>query len=193
MIRRLLPAGLLPSDNRIEFFNDPTDQEKSFFITGGIVCRVRQATEDIKQLIRADLAKHPVKAEALVGLGYVADDEQLEKYCSCCFGAYDGQADVVNGRFVHGEYWPCKLRGGICPVEGKLCDALVVNADGAYLTVAEIKVLVLAATGKYNKEIADELDVSDETIKVHLKHIYAKSGTMNKAELVLLALKKNLI
>ncbi|MDB4920773.1 response regulator transcription factor [Mucilaginibacter sp.] len=190
---RILPAGLLPSDTRIEFFNDPTDQEKSYFITKGVAARVKDAAENIKNIIRKDIAKHAVKAEALVYLGYETDNEQLEKYTSCCSGAFDGKADVVNGEFLHNEWWPCPKRGGECPVEGRLCDALVVGPNGDYLTASEIKVFTLAARGLQNKEIAYTLGISEETVKVHLKHIYAKSGVMNKSELILLAFKKNLI
>jgi len=185
-----LPAGLI--DNRIEFFNDPTDQEICYCLTNGHVTRVNEANENIKLLIDADMVAHPLKMEALVLLGYETQDAQREKYCSCCFGAFDGHADVVGRDFIHNEYWPCPRRG-ICPVEGKLCDSLKVGNAGKILTRREVEVLILAGQCMLNKEIADILQISEETVKVHLKHIQEKSGLMNKKDLVKLAIQKNLL
>lgn len=186
---RQLPAGLI--DNDIEFFNDPQDQEIAYYLTSGIVTRVRHANIFIKDLIDRDMSQHPEKMEALVELGYETADDQREKYSSCCFGAFDGQADVVKGEFIHNEYWPCPLRG-TCPVEGKLCNSLKVG-EGKVLSRREIDVLTLAGECLLNKEIADRLNISEETVKVHLKHIQEKAGLMNKKDLVKLAHQKNLI
>jgi DNA-binding CsgD family transcriptional regulator len=185
-----LPAGLLDSD--IEFFNDPQDQEKAYCLTEGSVMRITDAHVFIIDLIDADMAKHPEKVEALVELGYETQQEQREKYCSCCFGAFDGSPDVVDGEFIHNEYWPCPLRGS-CPVEGKLCDGLKVG-EGKALTRREIDVLALAGGEcMLDKEIADKLCISEQTVKIHLKHIREKTGLQNKKDLVKLAHQKNLI
>lgn len=187
--QRTLPAGLI--DNDIEFFNDTKDQERCYCLTGGSAKRIPFCSALIKQMIREDMALYPVKIESLVALGYETDEAQLEKYCSCCFGHFDGNPDVKDGIFYHNEYVHCVHRG-TCPVEGKLCDALQVG-DGKFLTKREIEVLALVGNCDLDKEIADRLNISPETVKVHKKHICEKSGAMNKKDLIILALKKNLI
>lgn len=58
------------------------------------------------------------------------------------------------------------------------------------LTDREIEVLRLAAQGKSNREIADELILSVRTVEAHLGHIFNKIGVGSRTEAVILALKK---
>jgi len=58
------------------------------------------------------------------------------------------------------------------------------------LTDREIEVLRLAAQGKSNREIADELILSVRTVEAHLGHIFNKLGVGSRTEAVILALKK---
>ncbi len=183
-----LPAGLL--DNDIEFFNDPHNPEVCYSLTSGRVQRINE-NPYINTIIDNDMAHHPEKVEALVQLGYESVEAHREKYCSCCFGAFDLERDVVAGDFKHNEYWPCPKRGS-CPVEGKLCNALKVG-EGKILSKREIEVLSMAGKCMLDKEIASALGISEETVKIHLKHIREKSGLMNKKDMVLLAHQKNLL
>jgi len=186
---RTLPAGLL--DSNFEFFNDPSNPERCYCLTNGRVYRVNDSPCNVLTAIDYDIANHPVKMEALVSLGYETLEAQREKYCSCCFGAFDGLADAIGGVLQHSEYWPCPMRG-TCPVEGLLCDGLLVG-DGKALTRREIDVLIEVSKCLLNKEIADKLNISEETVKVHTKRIYEKSGLANKMDLMKLAQQKNLI
>ncbi|MCL6472212.1 MAG: response regulator transcription factor [Firmicutes bacterium] len=58
------------------------------------------------------------------------------------------------------------------------------------LTDREVEVLTLAARGKTNKEIAEELSVSVRTVEAHLGHIFTKLDVGSRTEAVILALKK---
>jgi DNA-binding NarL/FixJ family response regulator len=51
------------------------------------------------------------------------------------------------------------------------------------LTVAERRVVELAADGLANKEIARSLFVTVRTVEVHLKHAYAKLGIRSRTQL----------
>ena len=54
----------------------------------------------------------------------------------------------------------------------------------ASLTATEAKVAELAAEGLTNRQIADRMFVSAETVKTHLSHVYAKLGVRGRAQLV---------
>jgi two-component system NarL family response regulator len=61
------------------------------------------------------------------------------------------------------------------------------------LTARELEVLRLAAKGLRNKEIARALARTEETIKVHVKHIMAKLEATDRTEAVTLALRRGVI
>jgi DNA-binding NarL/FixJ family response regulator len=70
---------------------------------------------------------------------------------------------------------------------------LALKAERSALSVREIQVLELLAAGSSNKEIAQRLAISDETVKSHLKRLYDKLGVSDRAEAVAIALRQNLI
>ena len=50
------------------------------------------------------------------------------------------------------------------------------------LTAREVEVLRLLAQGKSNREIADALVISYNTVERHINHIFAKTGVANRVE-----------
>ncbi len=61
------------------------------------------------------------------------------------------------------------------------------------LTEREIAVLRLVAVGKANKEIARALSLSDETVKAHLKSIFAKLDVADRTHAVTVAARRGII
>ncbi len=61
------------------------------------------------------------------------------------------------------------------------------------LTDREEEILTKVAQGYRNKEIADDLHLSERTIKSHLTDVYNKLGVFTRAEAVAFALQNNLI
>jgi DNA-binding NarL/FixJ family response regulator len=64
-------------------------------------------------------------------------------------------------------------------------------ADDA-LTEREIEVLRLVAAGKSNKVIAAELDISEGTVKTHMKSILPKLDASDRTHAVMIALKRGI-
>jgi DNA-binding NarL/FixJ family response regulator len=64
---------------------------------------------------------------------------------------------------------------------------------GDVLTSREIEVLQLLAFGHSNKDIADRMDISAETVKTHLEHIFRKLGTSDRTAAVAEALRRRVI
>ena len=56
--------------------------------------------------------------------------------------------------------------------------------EGANLSLREEQVLHLLTEGLANKEIADRLQISFDTVRTHLKHIYEKLHVRSRAEAV---------
>lgn len=56
------------------------------------------------------------------------------------------------------------------------------NTEDVKLSKRETEILELLCEGLANKEIADRLDISVETVRVHLKHIYEKLHVRSRTE-----------
>jgi DNA-binding NarL/FixJ family response regulator len=61
------------------------------------------------------------------------------------------------------------------------------------LTEREIDVLRHVAGGNRNRDIAELLFISEETVKVHLKHIMGKLGASDRTEAVAIAVRRGII
>jgi DNA-binding NarL/FixJ family response regulator len=66
------------------------------------------------------------------------------------------------------------------------------HSDDA-LTDREIEVLREVAAGNANKMVAQLLNVSEETIKAHMKSILSKLGANDRTHAVTIALKRGII
>ena len=61
------------------------------------------------------------------------------------------------------------------------------------LTRRELEVLKLLATGNYNKEIAEELGISERTVKNHVSNIFKKIEVTDRTQAAVFAIRNNLI
>jgi DNA-binding NarL/FixJ family response regulator len=61
------------------------------------------------------------------------------------------------------------------------------------LTEREIHVLRQVASGNANKIIADNLEISEETVKAHIRKILSKLGANDRTHAVAIALKRGII
>jgi len=61
------------------------------------------------------------------------------------------------------------------------------------LTPAEIAVLRLIAAGNANKQIADELSITEETVKSRVKNILSKLGANDRTHAAMIGLKRGII
>jgi DNA-binding NarL/FixJ family response regulator len=61
------------------------------------------------------------------------------------------------------------------------------------LTTREVEVLKHVAEGNRNKDIADKLFISEETVKVHIKHIMEKLGASDRTQAVAIGVRRGII
>ena len=85
-----------------------------------------------------------------------------------------------------------EVRTGGAPMTGEIARMLVEafqrkpgsSASGDGLTQREEEILVFLAEGLSNKEIADRVKISYDTVRAHLRHIYEKLHVRGRTEAV---------
>ena len=86
--------------------------------------------------------------------------------------------DVLAGKTYLAPQAAAKLAEGVTRVQ---------------LTPRELSTLRLIADGRSNKEIANELEISERTVKTHLGHLFAKLGVTSRTEAVKIATRRGLV
>jgi len=61
------------------------------------------------------------------------------------------------------------------------------------LTEREVEVLRQVAGGNRNRDIADKLFITEETVKVHIKHIMEKLGATDRTQAVAIGVRRGII
>jgi DNA-binding NarL/FixJ family response regulator len=61
------------------------------------------------------------------------------------------------------------------------------------LTAREVEVLSHVALGNRNRDIADLLHISEETVKVHIKHVMEKLGAKDRTQAIAIAVRRGII
>lgn len=116
------------------------------------------------------------------------DSTTIEQYLRLgCSGAILGSAtDDTFRKALHaifdGEIWVPRK------VLSRLLQSLLFGETGRRLTRREMEVLKLICTGSTNQQIADELFISRETVRWHLRSMYSKIGVKDRGSAIRYAL-----
>ena len=86
-----------------------------------------------------------------------------------------------------------EVAGGGRPIPPEVAERLTNRMFQPALTNREIEVLRLLARGMRNKEIAGELNISDETAQGHVKNILAKLSVHDRTEAVAVAIRRGIV
>lgn len=78
-------------------------------------------------------------------------------------------------------------------VHREVADEIALHVGEAVLTEREVAILKLVANGKANKEIASGLDLTEATVKGHLKNIFGKLGVADRTHAVTIAARRGII
>lgn len=78
-------------------------------------------------------------------------------------------------------------------VPAEVASHLAEHMSDEALTGREIDVLRHIAGGNRNRDIAERLFISEETVKVHVKHIMEKLGASDRTEAVAIAVRRGII
>ncbi len=78
-------------------------------------------------------------------------------------------------------------------IPAELAAQLAEHLGDEALTPREIEVLRHIAGGNRNRDIAEQLFISEETVKVHIKHIMEKLGASDRTQAVAIAVRRGII
>jgi DNA-binding NarL/FixJ family response regulator len=124
-------------------------------------------------LLTASIEDEEMLEATRLGVGGVVLKEMAPRFLVQCV------------RKVHaGEAW-LERRAAARAFETLLRREAGVRAIGKLLTPREVEIVRLVSRGLRNKAIADEMSVSEATVKTHLHNIYEKLGVESRAELIL--------
>ena len=87
----------------------------------------------------------------------------------------------------------CQVHAGRKSIPAEVASQLAEHLGEETLTAREIDVLSRVAGGNRNRDIAEQLVISEETVKVHMKHIMEKLGASDRTEAVAIALRRGII
>lgn len=180
-----IPAGLM--DDACEIFNAKSGL---MAIHKGSVIHFFMLPENILSIIEDDIFSNGAFQHTIDMCGSKDRMEILSSYSRCCFGGFNSIADITEDGVCNHEYWNCGKRGS-CKFEGKVCQHVKV-ANGS-LTKREVLALQLIASGKPDKQISDEMGISENTFPSYKNTIQQKTGLHTKTEMALLAKELNLI
>ena len=85
------------------------------------------------------------------------------------------------------------VHGGERVIPNAVAARLAEFPERSDLTERELEVLQLVARGLSNKQTARAIGRTDETVKIHLKNVFAKLGVADRTEAVTVALTRGLI
>lgn len=78
-------------------------------------------------------------------------------------------------------------------VPPELAAQLAEHMSDESLTAREVEVLQRVAGGNRNRDIAELLYISEETVKVHVKHIMDKLGAKDRTQAIAIAVRRGII
>jgi DNA-binding NarL/FixJ family response regulator len=78
-------------------------------------------------------------------------------------------------------------------IPSDIAEILSENIGSEELTAAETRILQQIAAGKSNKEIAYEMNISENTVKTHVKNVFEKLGVSDRTSAATLAIKRGLV
>ena len=86
-----------------------------------------------------------------------------------------------------------KVHAGRKYLPPELMQNLADHFTSDQLSARELEVLAWVAEGERNRDICERLEISPETVKIHVKHIMAKLGAKDRTQAVAIAIRRGVI
>jgi len=86
-----------------------------------------------------------------------------------------------------------QVHAGKKRIPPEIASQLAEHMSDESLTEREVEVLRQVAAGNRNRDIANHLFISEETVKVHIKHIMEKLGATDRTQAVAIGVRRGII
>ena len=86
-----------------------------------------------------------------------------------------------------------QVHAGKRRISSEVAAHLAEHYNDERLTGREVDILRQLAGGNRNRDIADKLFISEETVKAHLKHIMEKLGATDRTQAVAIGVRRGII
>jgi DNA-binding NarL/FixJ family response regulator len=86
-----------------------------------------------------------------------------------------------------------EVQSGIAELPPEIQARLEERRGHKPISARELQVVELIAQGRRNKEIAAELGITEETVQVHLRHLFTKLGVNDRTAVLTVAMRRGLI
>jgi DNA-binding NarL/FixJ family response regulator len=140
----------------------------------GALIALRRAAELWQEL---GASYEAARARALVGMA--------------CEALGDADATMLELEAARAVFAKLGAEPDLAEVDSRLPGGETVDAHG--LTARELEVLRLVAAGRSNREIAEELVISEHTVARHLQNTFAKLGVSSRTAATAFAYERNLL
>jgi DNA-binding NarL/FixJ family response regulator len=120
--------------------------------------------------------------------------------------SYDGDADIQRALDAGAQGYVAKglvrdellaairtVSAGGKHIPATIAQRLIGHMQEDAMSEREVQVLSLVALGKRNKEIAGELSIAEDTVKMHVRNIFSKLNVTDRTEAVTVALRRGII
>lgn len=86
-----------------------------------------------------------------------------------------------------------QIHAGRRRILAEVAEEIAMHSDHENLSARELEVLRQVARGRSNKRIAAEMDIVEDTVKAHLKNIFAKLDVADRTQAVTVAARRGII
>ncbi|MEO8040932.1 MAG: response regulator transcription factor [Betaproteobacteria bacterium] len=154
-----------------------------------------------------DVALVDLRMPGLDGVGVIGQVRALDpKARILILTTYDGDEDIYRGMRAGAKAYLLKdapreqlldciraVHAGNTYVPPGVAAKLAAQVSGERLTGRELEILALMAAGDSNKIIARKLDITEGTVKTHVKSVLFKLGAASRTEAAAVAARRGLI
>ena len=146
-----------------------------------VLQKIKDEKIDVKILVLTvhNEVEYLLKAVDIGINGYLLKDSESSELKKAILSVVDGE-----------DY----IQPSLIPVlNAKMIDRDMDSEKIEILTKRELEVLKLLAVGMYNKGVADELHISERTVKNHVSSIFKKIDVSDRTQAAVFAIRNNLI